>query len=101
MIYGIIVRGNTPYSVKLFRIEKMVIGIIKGLKSRGSCRNSFLEMKILPLHSQYVYSLMQYVVNNRQLFIKNSEIHNIGTRQKNNLSPPRISLTKVQKGAYY
>jgi hypothetical protein len=44
---------------------------------------------------------MQYVVNNRHLFIKNSEIHNIGTRQNSNLFFPSISLTKVQKGAYY
>jgi hypothetical protein len=44
---------------------------------------------------------MQYVVNNRHLFTRNSEIHNIGTRQNNNLFPPIISLTKVQKGAYY
>jgi hypothetical protein len=44
---------------------------------------------------------MRYVVNNRLLFIKNSEIHNIGTRQNNNLFPSGISLTKVQKGAYY
>jgi hypothetical protein len=44
---------------------------------------------------------MQHVVNNRLLFIKNSEIYNIGTRQNNNLFPQSISLTKVQKGAYH
>jgi hypothetical protein len=44
---------------------------------------------------------MQYVVNKRHLFIKNSEIHNISTRQNNNFFPPSISLTKVQKRAYY
>jgi hypothetical protein len=46
---------------------------------------------------------MQYIVNNRHLFTRNSEIHNIGTRQNNNLFPPTpsISLTKVQKGVYY
>jgi hypothetical protein len=74
---------------------------MKGLKKRDSCRDSFREMKILPLCSHYIYSLMQYVVNNRHLFTRNSEIHNIGTRQNNNLFPPSISLTKVQKGAYY
>jgi hypothetical protein len=72
-----------------------------GLKIRDSCRESFKEMKILPLCSQYIFSLMLYVVNNRHLFTKNSEIHNIDTRQNNNLYPPITSLTKVQKGAYY
>jgi hypothetical protein len=51
--------------------------------------------------AEFRHFLMQYVVNNRHLFIRNSEIHNIGTRQNNNLFPPSISLTKVQKGAYY
>jgi hypothetical protein len=57
-----------------------------GLKKRDSCRDSFREMKILPLcSSQYIYTLMQYIVNNIHLFTKNSEVHNIDTRQNINL----------------
>jgi hypothetical protein len=82
-------------------MQKRVIRMVKGLKTRDSCRDSFREMKMFPLCSQYVYSLMQYVVNNRHLFIRNSESHNIGTRQNNKLFPPNVSITKVQKGAYY
>jgi hypothetical protein len=44
---------------------------------------------------------MQYVVNNRDLFTGNIEVHNKITRQNINMFPPSISLTKVQKGAYY
>jgi hypothetical protein len=72
-----------------------------GIKKKDSCRNYIKEMKIVPLCSQYIYSLMQYVVNNSHLFIRNIKVHNIGTRQNINLFPPSISLTKVQKGAYY
>jgi hypothetical protein len=100
MTYEIIFWGNSPHSIKLFRIQKKVIRIIMGLKIRDSCRESFKEIKILPLCSQYIFSLMLYVVNNRHLFTKNSEIHNIDTRQ-NNLNPPITSLTRVQKGTYY
>jgi hypothetical protein len=71
------------------------------LKKSDSCRDSFKEIKILPLCSQYIYPLMLYVVNNRHLFTRNSEIHNIGTRQNINLFPPSTSLIRVQKGAYY
>jgi hypothetical protein len=74
---------------------------MNGLKKRDSCSDSFKEMKILPLCSQYIYSLKQYVVNNRYLLIRNSKIHNIGTRQNINLFPPGTSLTRDQKGAYY
>jgi hypothetical protein len=65
------------------------------LKMRDSCKESFKETKILPLRSQYIFSLMIYAVNNRHLFTENSEIHNIDTRQNNNLYPPVTSSTKV------
>jgi hypothetical protein len=77
-----------------------VIRIMMGLKKRDSCRDSFKEMKILPLCSQYIYSLMQYIVNNIHLFKRNTEVHN-DTRQNINLFPLSTSFTKVQKGAYY
>jgi hypothetical protein len=71
------------------------------LKKRDSCRDWFKEMKILPLCSQYIYSLMLYIINNIHLFVRNAEVHNINTRQKVNLFPPSTSFTKVLKGAYY
>jgi hypothetical protein len=46
-----------------------------GLKKKDSCMDSFKEMKILLLCCQYIYSLMQYVVNNRYLFTRNTEVH--------------------------
>jgi hypothetical protein len=55
MTYGIIFWGNSPHSIKAFRIQKKVIRIIMGLKMRYSCRESFKEMKILPLCSQYYF----------------------------------------------
>jgi hypothetical protein len=91
---GIIFWGNSSYTIKVFRIQKKVTRIIMRLKKYDSCRNSFKEMKILPLCSQYIYSLMQYVVNNTHSFIRNTEVHDIGTRQNINLFPLNISLTQ-------
>jgi hypothetical protein len=73
-----------------------------GLKKKDSC-SSFKVMKILPFCSQYIYFLMQYVINNSHLFKRNTEVANIGTRQNMNLRafPPSMSFTEVQKGAYY
>jgi hypothetical protein len=45
--------------------------------------------------------MMLYIVNNIHLFIRNTEVHGISTRQNVNLFPPSTSFTKVQKGAYY
>jgi hypothetical protein len=90
MTYGIILWGNTSYTVKPFRIQKKIIRIMMGLKKRDSCKDSFREMKILLLCSQYIYSMMLYIVNNIHLFIRNTDI---STRQNVNLFPPSIATS--------
>jgi len=45
-------------------------------------------------------SLLIFVVQNKNLFLRNIENHNIDTRQRNNLSLPQANLTIYQKGAY-
>ena len=35
-----------------------------------SCRQLFKTMEILPFYSQYIFSLLWYVVNNKHLFTK-------------------------------
>jgi len=66
-----------------------------------SCRELFKTMEILPLYSQYMFSLLMYVVNNKHLFTKNLEVHNHDTRSANNFHLPTTNLTKYQNGAYY
>jgi hypothetical protein len=41
MSYGIIFWGNSSHSSIIFRIQKKAIGIMKGCRNRGSCRNLF------------------------------------------------------------
>jgi uncharacterized protein YeeX (DUF496 family) len=66
--YEIIFWGRSLYAIKLFRIQKKVVRIIMGLKK--SLRDSFKAMTILAMCSQYIYSLMQYVVNNIPVYKK-------------------------------
>ena len=42
-----------------------------------------------------------FVVQNKILFLKNYENHNLDTRQRNNLYLPQANLTIHQTGAYY
>jgi hypothetical protein len=72
-----------------------------GIRDRGSCRKYFRELKILPLNSQYIYSLLLFVMNNRHYFEVNSEIYNINTRTKLDLHHPSTHLAVFQKGIYY
>ena len=64
-------------------------------------RNLFQSLQILPLTSQYLLSLLMFVVQNKNLFSTNIENHNIDTTQRNNLYLPQANLTIYQKGSYY
>jgi hypothetical protein len=58
-------------------------------------------MKILPLYSQYIISLLIYVVKNKHLFTRILEVHNHDTRSAKNFHLPFTNLTIYQKKAYY
>ena len=57
-------------------------------------------MRILLLQSQYILSLLLFIVNNKKLFHVNSEIHDFYTGQNSN-HQPQDNLSFYQKGAYY
>jgi hypothetical protein len=55
---------ESPYVINVFRAQKRVIRVMLGIGSRDSCRQSFVVLGILLLLSQYIFSLLCYVVNN-------------------------------------
>ena len=69
--------------------------------NRDSCRQLFKILNILPLKSQYIFSLLLFVAKNRDLYELNSEIHNINTRYSSDLHTPMANLATFQKGLYY
>jgi hypothetical protein len=81
---GLTFWGDSSHSAEIFRIQKNIIGIITGYKSRDSCRDFFQNLKILPPHSQYVVSLLLFVVKKKNKFKFNSDICHTNTRQKYN-----------------
>ena len=101
MSYGIIFWGNQPYSQKIFKIQKRVIRIITNARMRDSCRELLKKLEILPLYSQYIFSLSIFVIKNKHLFYTNNQIHSVHTRFKTNLHPLIANLTKFQTGVYY
>ena len=101
MTYGIIFWGNSYYSTTIFRLQKSIIRIIVGLRSRDSCTKYFKKLKILPPKSQYILSLLLFVISNKNYFKENSDIHNIDTRTKSNLHQPLANSSIYQKGTYY
>jgi hypothetical protein len=68
---------------------------------RGSCCQLFKNLKILPLKSQYIFTILLFVAKNGDLYELNPEIHNINTRFSSDLNTPPANLTMSQKGPFY
>jgi hypothetical protein len=100
MSYGIIFWGNSSHSSEIFKIQKRVIRTMMGCGYRESCRKLFVELQILPLASQYILSLLLFVVNNRNYFNPNSVYHDSNTRHRNDFHLPQATLAMYQKGVY-
>jgi hypothetical protein len=94
--YGIILWGNSSYSEEIFKIQKRTIRIIMNSRRNASCRQLFKDLNILPIQSQYIYSIVLFVTKN-----KDSQVHKINTRQTFDLYIPTAKLTIYQKGVYY
>jgi hypothetical protein len=101
MAYGIIFWGNSTHSSRIFKIQKRAVRIIVEHTSRDSCRNLSKELKILPLTSQYVFSSLLFINNNKNYFITNSENRSIHTRRGNNFLLPQANVAVCQKAVYY
>jgi hypothetical protein len=100
MDYGIIFWGHSSYSIHIFRLPKKVIRIITSTRNRESVRNVFRNLKILPLQSQYIYSILSFVIDSMDQFTSNFTIHKRKTRQNMDLQLPSSKLTIYQKGPY-
>jgi hypothetical protein len=101
MKHGIICWGNSPNSKMIFTLQKSTVRIIAGVKSRTSCRNIFISLKILSLPCEYIFTLMNFVVNKKEHFQTISAIHSVNTRNGDQLHRPTANLSCFQKSAYY
>jgi hypothetical protein len=51
--------------------------------------------------SQYILSLLLFIVKNKAVFQLSSEVHSVNTRYKSNLHQPLLNLTTYKKRTYY
>ena len=72
-----------------------------GAQPRTSCRGLFTQFEILPVPCQYIFSLMNFTVNNKENVQTNSSIHNINTRNRHHLWRPNANLSCFQKSTSY
>ena len=98
--YGLLFWGNSPDSIKIFRLQKKIIRIMMGCRNGDSCRKLLYNFKILPLPSQCIFPLLLFMIRNKNQFLVNSEIYHIDTRQHTNFHRPSANVTGYQKGVY-
>jgi hypothetical protein len=68
MKYGIILGGNLSDSKKIFTLQKKIVRITVGVKPRNSFRALFKRSQFLLLPCEYVFSLINFIINNQELF---------------------------------
>ena len=99
--YAIIFWGHIAPSTRVFRLQKRIVRIMMGGRSKDSCRKLFTSLEILPLPSLYIFSLLRFVIKNKELFPTNNETHNYGTRQHLDFHHPSANLKKFHTGVHY
>jgi hypothetical protein len=99
--YGIMFWGNSSHAERVFKLQKRVVRIMKGCGPINSCTKHFRDLSILPLRSQYIYSLMIFVVKNREMFDTNKSHYEINTRHIMDIHMTKVNLAIYGKGVYH
>ena len=70
ILYGLMFQGNSAHSARVFRMQKRIIRIMTGSRSRDSCRKLFGHLNILPLPSPYIFSILRFVIKKQGIFLQ-------------------------------
>jgi hypothetical protein len=66
--YGIIFWGNAPSSKNVFLAQKRIIRNIMNANPKASCSGFFRRLNTLSFYSQYIFSLLLFVVKKYNFF---------------------------------
>lgn len=101
MSYGLLLWGRAAEVVRVFRLQRKAARIIGGLGYRDECRQIFINLSILTLPSEYILQSLSYVKENEHKFIKQTNVHDHNTRNKNELIPTYCRIGKCQNRPEY
>jgi hypothetical protein len=88
MKYGIIFWGNSINRRKIFTLQKKIIRIMASVKPRNSCRSVFKRLEVLTIPCKYIFSLLNFIVNNQGHFHSNLAPCSVNMRNRNELHRP-------------
>jgi hypothetical protein len=101
MSYGIMFWGNSSQAERVFKLQKRAVRIMKGCGLRDSCREHFKDMYIFPLRSQYIYSLMMFIIKNKGIFDINNTHYKINTRHIMDIHMTQVNLAMYGNGVFH
>ena len=77
-----------------------IIRIMADAQPRSCCRSIYQQSQLLPVPCQYILSLMNFIINNQEIF----RIHIYAIfmqRNKHNLHRPNANLLCFQRSTFY
>ena len=86
--YGIVFWDNSSKCWKIFTLKKKFIRIMAGAQPRTSCRSLLKQLEILPFPQQYLFSLLNFIINIQEFF---------QTRNKHHLHRSNAKLPSFQE----
>ena len=99
--YCVILWGNSPTSIRVFRIQKQAVRILSGTDTsrvKSSCRSKFKQLNLLTLPSLFIYQSIIFLLNNKKYTQSRSQIHAHNTRNKNCLQLSYTNTSVMEKG---
>jgi hypothetical protein len=84
----------------MFTLQKRIVRIMVGAKPIISCSSLFKKFDILPIPCQYIFSIMNFIINNQENFQAHSSVHSINTRNKHNLHRTTANLSYFLKSTF-
>jgi hypothetical protein len=69
--HGIILGVNSSNSGKIFTLHIKIVRIMAGAQPSNVCRSLFKQKEVLPVPCQYILSLMNFIINNQEIFKTN------------------------------
>lgn len=99
--YNILGWGGASQTHRVFKAQKRIIRLIFSLNYNESCRETFVNKKILTLSSIYIMKLLLHIKKNVNNYKKHSNVHSHNTRHSEDLCLPKFRKSYYKKSPEY
>lgn len=100
--YGLLCWGSSSQCSRILILQKKVLRRMYNVGFLEHCRPLFINGKIMTIYSLYIFTCLNFVFNNLNLFLKNGDINSREiSRNSKNLYIPKHKTTLFEKSPHY